>query len=112
MKTSAILVVGGLVSVLAIGAYAQTPKTEAGRKVYDREKCATCHQIEKRGNSRYPLDGVASRLTADQIRRWLTHPAQMEAALPRMPAIRMSTMQRRLNAQDLDALVAYLRTLK
>jgi hypothetical protein len=36
----------------------------------------------------------------------------MEAALPRMPALRMSTMQRRLNAQDLDALVAYLRTLK
>jgi cytochrome c553 len=112
MKTSAIVIVGLLVSGLAMGSHAQTPQTEAGRKVYDREKCATCHQIEKRGNSRYALDGVASRLTADQIRRWLTHPAEMEAALPRMPALRMSTVQRRLSAQDLDALVAYLRTLK
>ena len=91
-------------------AWRQQP--DAGRKVYEREKCATCHQIEKRGNSRYPLDGVATRLTSEQLRRWLTHPADMEAALPRMPALRMSTMKYRLNRQDLDALVAYLETLK
>ena len=97
------------VSVLSAGALQQS---DAGRKVYEREKCATCHQIEKRGNSRYPLDGVASRLTSEQLRRWLTDPADMEAALDRMPALRMSTMEYRLNRQDLDALVAYLETLK
>ena len=80
--------------------------------MYEREKCATCHQIEKRGNSRYPLDGVAGRLTAEQLRKWMTNPAEMEAALPRMPALRMSTMKYRLNAQELDAIVAYLQTLK
>ena len=85
---------------------------EAGRRVYEREKCATCHQIAKRGNSRYPLDGVAVRLTEDRLRRWLTHPAEMEAALPRMPALRMSVMNYRLNARDVEALVAYLQTLK
>ena len=93
----------------ATSAYQQS---DAGRKVYEREKCATCHQIEKRGNSRYPLDGVATRLTSEQLRRWLTDPAEMEAALPRMPALRMSTMKYRLNRQELDALVAYLETLK
>ena len=87
-------------------------QSEAGRRIYEREKCATCHQIEKRGNSRYPLDGVARRLTPEQLRRWLTDPADMEAALPRMPALRMSTMKYRLNRQELDALVAYLETLK
>jgi cytochrome c2 len=110
-KTSlAILVALPLMAALSAGVAQQHP--DAGRKVYDREKCATCHQIEKRGNSRYPLDGVASRLTSDQLRRWLTHPAEMEAALPRMPALRMSTMNYRLNRQELDALVAYLETLK
>lgn len=85
---------------------------DTGRKVYEAQKCATCHQIAKRGNSRFPLDGVGSRLTPDQLRRWITDTAQMEAALPRMPAIRMSAQKFRLNARELDALVAYLASLK
>ena len=85
---------------------------EAGRKVYEQQKCATCHQIAKRGNSRFPLDGVGARLTPEQIRRWMTDTAQMEAALDRMPAIRMSETRYRLNPRELDALVAYLASLK
>ena len=106
----ALLTAFALMGVLS--AYAPAQQTEAGRKVYEREKCATCHQIEKRGNGRYPLDGVATRLTQEQLRRWLTNPSEMEAALPRMPALRMSTMKYRLSRQELDALVAYLETLK
>ena len=116
------LLLGGLVAATAsVGvqgaptitiATQQPAPSDTGRKIYEREKCATCHQIAKRGNSRHPLDGVASRLTAEQIRRWLTHPAEMEASLPRMPALRMSTMKYRLSARDLDALVAYLETLR
>jgi mono/diheme cytochrome c family protein len=83
-----------------------------GRKVYDREKCATCHQIARHGNSRFPLDGVGSKLTADQIRRWITHTAAMENALPKRPVIRMSEQTYRLSKTDLDALVAYLASLK
>ena len=83
-----------------------------GRKVYDQQKCATCHQIAKRGNSRFPLDGVGSKLTQDQLRRWMTDTAEMEAALPRLPAIRMSEVKFRLSARELDALVAYLASLK
>jgi len=95
----------------------QVPQTAdalvtAGRKVYDQQKCATCHQIAKRGNSRFPLDGVGSKLTPEQLRRWMTDTAEMEAALPRLPAIRMSEMKFRLNARELDALVAYLASLK
>ena len=85
---------------------------QAGRKIYDQHKCVTCHQIAKHGNSRFPLDGVGSRLTTDQLRRWITDTAEMEAALPRMPAIRMSATRYRLSPRELDALVAYLASLK
>ena len=85
---------------------------EAGRRVYEGQKCASCHQIAKRGNSRFPLDGVGSKLSPEQLRRWMTNTAEMEAALPRLPAIRMSEIRIRLNARELDALVAYLASLK
>ena len=57
-------------------------------------------------------DGVASRLTSDQIKRWITDTARMEDALPRLPAVRMSTTRYRLSEADLTALVEYLKTLK
>ena len=112
MKVVGVVTLGVLMAVGVTAAQQSSSPADAGRKVYERQKCATCHQIEKRGNSRFPLDGVGSRLTAEQIRRWMTHPAEMEAALPRMPALRMSTMNYRLSTRDLDALVAYLQTLK
>ena len=87
-------------------------RVEAGRRLYERHKCATCHQIDGRGNSRFPLDGVAERLSEEDLRRWLTETARMEAAQPRLPAIRMSAMKYRFSADDLTALVEYLRTLK
>ena len=109
----------GLVAGSAIVAGAQSKpaptdaeRIERGRHVYERLKCATCHQIAKKGNSRFPLDGVASRLSADDLRRWITDTARMEDALPRMPAVRMSATKYRLSAADLDGLVAYLGTLK
>ena len=42
----------------------------------------------------------------------MTHTAEMEAALPRLPAIRMSSTKYRLSKEDLDALVTYLSTLR
>jgi mono/diheme cytochrome c family protein len=103
----------GLILSTGLLARAQNdPRVEAGRRIYEREKCAACHQIARKGNSRFPLDGVGSRLTPEQIRRWITHTAEMEAALPRLPAIRMSSTKYRLSKDDLDALVAYLDTLK
>ena len=112
LRFAASLVAAGFAGGLVVAAQGAATPADAGRRVYEREKCATCHQIEKRGNRRYPLDGVATKLTAEQLRKWLTNPAEMEAALPRMPALRMSTMKYRLNTQDLDAIVAYLQTLK
>ena len=83
-----------------------------GRKVYEREKCATCHQIAHQGNSRYPLDRVGSKLSETDIRRWITDTARMEMALPTLPPLRMSSMNYKLKPADVDALVAYLSSLK
>lgn len=105
----ALVVVAGAAQAQGVDPKAQVA---AGQKVYEREKCATCHQIAGRGNSRFPLDGVASKLSEADIRRWMTDTARMEAALPKMPAVRMSATNYKLKPADLDALVAYLVTLK
>jgi mono/diheme cytochrome c family protein len=108
----AIVVAWAGAAALAQKAGAAQPQVDRGKQVYAREKCATCHQIARQGNSRFPLDGVGTRLSADDLRRWITDTAKMEDALPRMPAVRMSARKYRLSPADLDALVAYLGTLK
>ena len=103
----------GAALVALTGLLAQSPQQiEAGRRIYESEKCRTCHQVAGQGNSLSPLDGVGDRLTADDIRRWLTDTRAMENALSRRPAIRMSSREYDFSDQELDALVAYLLTLK
>jgi mono/diheme cytochrome c family protein len=86
-------------------------KIEAGRRIYDSEGCAKCHMVAGKGNRLFPLDGVGARLSAEDIRRWLTKTAQMEDALPKAPAIKMSTRRYDFNDTDLDAIVAFLKSL-
>ena len=104
-----------LLAVLGLGAgvLAQATGQDArGRAVYEDQKCSTCHQVAGRGNRTFPLDGVGSRLSSADIRRWLTHTEQMVNALPKRPAIRMSSRKYNLSDADLDALVEYLSSLK
>lgn len=87
----------------------------AGRRVYEVRKCHTCHMIAGQGNVRFNLDGVGARLPASDLRRWLTDPSAMERALPKQPAVRMSDWlktNRKISDADVDALVAYLSSLK
>ena len=111
----------GIVPVLVAGAFALWPiydrqsEVDLGRAVYDARKCATCHMVAGKGNIRFPLDRVAAKLSADELRRWLTDTGDMERALPIQPAVRMSEWMktnRKINDRDLDALVAYLVSLK
>lgn len=100
-----------LTAVLS-GQAADAGLVEAGRRLYVSQKCSTCHQIAGEGNKRFPLDGVGRRLTSAEIRRWFTHTAEMEDRLPKQPAIKMSSRKYRYNDAELDALVAYLQSLK
>jgi len=113
-------ILSGVVAVAVSGAVltAQAPdpaKVAAGQKVYDTEKCNTCHQIKGVGGKlSTALDTVGSKVSEADIRTWLTTPAAMEAKLPKKPAMPMSVYLKshKLAAADIDALTAYMLSLK
>jgi mono/diheme cytochrome c family protein len=85
-------------------------KIEAGKKVYDTQKCAACHMIAGKGSKLSVLDGVGTRLSAADIKLWITEPATMEAKLTTKPKIKMKAYK--MSEPDLDALIAYMVSLK
>jgi mono/diheme cytochrome c family protein len=82
-----------------------------GAAVYVAQKCATCHLLDGKGMAKGPLDGVGSKLTADEIRQWITNPAEMakKTNATRKPPMRAYP---NLVKEDLDALVAFLASKK
>jgi mono/diheme cytochrome c family protein len=98
--------------VLSGTAFAQDKALiEKGMKVYETQKCSMCHSIAGKGQAKGPLDGVGSKLTADEIRMWMTNPKEMTA---KTKATRKPDMRAypNLAKEDLDALVAYMLSLK
>jgi mono/diheme cytochrome c family protein len=113
MRRSLIATITG-VALLMFGAaaFAQDAKVEKGAKIYAEQKCVMCHSIAGKGNAKGPLDDVGSKLKAEEIRQWIVDPVAMAAKAkaerkPPMPAKYAS-----LPKDDLDALVAYLSSLK
>jgi mono/diheme cytochrome c family protein len=101
-----------IVGLLAPGAFAQDAKVERGKAVYAEQKCATCHAVEgKGGKMASSLDGVGSRLTEEEMRKWIVSPKEMEAKLATKPKVSMKAYPN-LPKEDVDALVAYMQTLK
>jgi mono/diheme cytochrome c family protein len=82
-----------------------------GEKVYAANKCVTCHSIGAKGNKKGPLDEVGSKYTAEELRKWMTHPAEMTAKVKSTRKPLMKPYDK-LSAPELDALVAYMQTLK
>jgi mono/diheme cytochrome c family protein len=83
-----------------------------GEQVYTAQKCATCHSIAGKGSKKNPLDGVGAKLSADDIREWIIHPKEMTAKSKSTKKPPMPAKYSALSAADLDALVAYLQSLK
>ena len=94
---------------LAVPALAQDAKA-AGEKVYAEQKCSVCHALAGKGNAKGPLDGVGSKLTADEIRAWITDAKGMTAKTKaaRKPEMKAYT----LTKDEVDGLVAYLSAMK
>ena len=83
-----------------------TPEEAAGKRVYERVRCSTCHGAgSMEGTAAAPsLTATASELPPAVIKHLLLHPsAAMQAA--GMPAISVSN-------SDLNALIAYIRSLR
>ena len=83
-----------------------------GEQVYAAQKCQVCHGIAGKGSKTNPLDGVGTKLTANDIRQWIVQPAAMTAKTKSTKKPPMPEKWGGLPAADLDALVAYLQTLK
>jgi mono/diheme cytochrome c family protein len=83
-----------------------------GQEVYTAQKCQLCHAIAGKGNKANPLDGVGAKLSADEIRQWITHPTEMTAKAKSTKKPPMPNKYATLPAADIDALVAYLQSLK
>jgi mono/diheme cytochrome c family protein len=89
-----------------------TSASAAGEEVYAAQKCSACHSIEGKGNKKYPLDGVGSRLSEADIREWLVNPdVQQAKKTSARPLMRMPSY-RSLPPEDVDVLVGYLKSLK
>ena len=98
------------VAAVLMTAGVASAQVDEGEKVYADQKCLICHSIEGTGNPQGLLDGVGSKLSAEEIREWIVDAPAMAAKTkadrkPEMPAFTS------LSDDDLDALVAYLESL-
>jgi mono/diheme cytochrome c family protein len=82
----------------------------AGAKVFADQKCSLCHSIGGKGNTKGPLDGVGSKLSAADIRAWIEDAVGMttKTNATRKPAMKSYSLPK----GDVDNLVAYLSSLK
>jgi len=79
-------------------------KVKKGQQVYAAQHCSMCHSIAGKGNPKNALDDVGSKMTADELKKYIVNPKSVKAD-SKMKAYSS------LPADDLDALVAYLSTL-
>ena len=91
-------------------AFAQEAKK--GEAVYTAQKCSVCHQIAGKGNKANPLDGVGAKLKGDEIKEWITHPVEAAKKAKSTKKPPMPAKYGSLPPADIDALVAYMQSLK
>ncbi len=111
MKIGSLLISTALCSGLFSGGFAfamtqteDAAQIERGKQVYEARRCRVCHSIEGVGNIRSPLDGVGSRLSEDDVRKWIVAPGEMDPKVRKRPT--------KLSKDDLEALVAYMMSLE
>jgi mono/diheme cytochrome c family protein len=108
MLRSFILAAAALVLVANV-ASAQD-KVARGAAVYAEQKCQLCHSVAGKGNAKGPLDAVGTKLSAADLKAWLVDAKGMTA---KTKATRKPDMKNyALPDADVDALVAYMQTLK
>lgn len=81
-----------------------------GEKVYTAQKCNICHSVAGVGNKKGPMEDAAAKLSADEIRLWITDAPAMAAKTKaaRKPPMKSYSLPK----EELDSLVAYIQSLK
>jgi mono/diheme cytochrome c family protein len=101
---------GGL--VLPASAADDAALVKRGRELYEAQKCQLCHSVAGKGNKKNPLDGAGGKLSAADIKSWLVAPAEAHAKKGGEPPKVKMKSYKALPAEDIDALVAYVQSLK
>ena len=104
------LVTGLVIVVLAGAAAAAQDAAARGEAVFAAQKCSLCHSVAGKGNPKGPMEDAVGKLTAAEIRAWITDAKGMTAKTKaeRKPAMKEFALPK----EDVDALVAYLTSLK
>ena len=105
-------IVMGLALCLGIvaSAAAEDAKVAKGEKLFVDQKCTLCHSVGEKGNKKGPLDTMVAKLSDGEIREWITDAKGMTAKTK--PTRKPEMKQYALPKDDVDALVAYLASLK
>ena len=111
------LFVTALMAVIVLGVPRPARSQDAalvkkGQAVYTAQKCGTCHQVAGKGSKASPLDGVGTKRSAEDIRAWIVDPVAMAAKTKSTKKPPMLKKYSKLPAADIDALVAYMQSLK
>ena len=95
--------------MLSAPAAAQDARAK-GEQIFTDQKCNLCHSIAGKGSVKGPLDEVGSKLTAAEMRQWLTDTKAMTAKTKaeRKPEMKVYALAN----DEVDALIAYLSSLK
>jgi mono/diheme cytochrome c family protein len=104
--------IGIICALVAFTGTASAQDTAKGAKVYADQKCSLCHAIAGKGSAKGPLDDVGSKLKPEEIREWIVDPVGMTAKAKATRKPPMPAKYKTLPKEDLDALVAYLASLK
>ena len=111
VTTCSILVVA-LIGFAGVASAQDAALIKKGQQVYQAQKCTQCHSIAGKGGKQSPLDGVGSKLSADDTRQWIVEPIVMAKKASSTKKPPMPKKYDKLPAADLDALVAYMQSLK
>ena len=83
-----------------------------GEQVYAAQKCSICHSIAGKGGKANPLDGVGAKISAEETRQWIVNPKAMATKAKSQKKPPMPDRYSKLPAADIDAMVAYMQSLK
>ena len=106
-----ILAAGAMAGLWALPTAAQDAKVAKGQQLFGAQKCSMCHAVAGKGNVKHPLDGAGTRLNAEMVKLWLTDPKTAEAKSGKKATPPMKSFAS-LPAEDIDALTAYVLSLK
>ena len=111
MRVNASVIVAAVV-VIGLPWFAEAQDAARGEQVYAAQRCQGCHMVGGKGNKSNPLDGVGTRLSAADTKEWIVDPVAAAARHKSTKKPLMPKTYAKLPAADVDALVAYMQSLK